>query len=67
MIVNNTLTADEVALQNPAFFHQYGRTLREVETVALRQRWRTEMTEGVWYTGPAASGKSHIAFGPCGC
>lgn len=56
------MTADEVAVENGAFFHQYGRTMREVEAITLRKRWRTEMTEGIWYFGDTGAGKSHRAF-----
>lgn len=61
-IVEGTLTPDSVALSDPAFYHQYGRTLERVETIALRKRWRTWMTEGLWIVGPANAGKSHMAF-----
>lgn len=62
LIMKGDLTVDEVAVENPAMFHQYGRTLDRLEGIALRQRFRTEMTEGVWYTGPSGSGKSHECF-----
>lgn len=55
-------TADAVCMENPEFFHKYGRTLDRVEAVSLRARWRTEMTEGIWITGPPGSGKTHMAF-----
>jgi len=62
LIMKGDLTVDEVAIENPAMFHQYGRTLDRLESIALRQRFRTEMTEGIWYTGPSGAGKSHICF-----
>ena len=55
-------TADEVCLANPAFYHQYGRTLSKAEDIVLRKRYRTEMTEGIWYYGATGTGKSHEAF-----
>lgn len=61
-IVAGKRTADEVAVDNPGFFHQYGRTLDRVQEIAFRKRFRTEMTTGFWYTGPTGSGKSHMAF-----
>ena len=61
-IVKRNIDVDTIALEDPAFYHQYGRTLREVEAIALRKRWRTEMTEGIWYQGPTGVGKSHRAF-----
>lgn len=61
-ISKGNLDVDTIALEDPSFYHQYGRTLRDVESIALRKRWRTEMTEGVWYYGPTGVGKSHRAF-----
>lgn len=61
-IVAGERTAEDVALNDAAFFHQYGRTLQYVEAVALRRQWRTWMTKGIWYHGPPACGKSHKAF-----
>lgn len=62
MILKGEMTVDEVAVENPTFFHQYGRTLDRLESIALRKKFRTEMTEGIWYTGPSGAGKSHAAF-----
>lgn len=61
-IMDGGMTADDVAVGDPGFFHQYGRTLDRIESIALRRRWRTWMTEGVWITGPTGCGKSHEAF-----
>ncbi len=61
-ILEGKVTVDELCLENPGMFHQYGRTLERIEAIALRRRWRTEMTRGLWITGPSGSGKSHAAF-----
>jgi len=61
-IMKGDMTADEICVENPGFFHQYGRTLDRAEAIALRQKYRTEMTACTWYTGPTASGKSHAVF-----
>lgn len=53
---------DEITLENPMVFHQYGRTLNKIEDIYLRTKFRTEMTECHWYFGPTGSGKSHKAF-----
>lgn len=53
---------DDIAIENPTFYHQYGRTLNKIEDLALRKRVRTEMTKGIWYYGPTGTGKSHKAF-----
>lgn len=42
--------------------HNYGGTLDRFESIALRKRYRTEMTKGIWYTGPTGSGNSHAVF-----
>lgn len=52
----------EVNEANNWLGHQYGRVLREHEMYALRRKWRTWMTQGEWYFGPAEIGKSHVAF-----
>lgn len=53
---------DDIALENPIIFHQYGRTLNKLEDLALRKKWRTFMTEGVWIYGGTGTGKSHMAY-----
>lgn len=52
----------EVLLDDPFLYHQYGRTIRDLEDVVLRERKRTWMTEGIWYWGPTGTGKSQRAF-----
>lgn len=61
-ITDGTVTAEQVAIDNPVTYHQYGRTLHKVEDIVLRNRFRTEMTKGIWIWGPTGSGKSHEAF-----
>ncbi len=61
-IVGGETTVDEVVMDNPMMYHKYGRTLNKIEDIALRQRSRDWMTEGVWYFGPTGVGKSHRAF-----
>lgn len=61
-ILNGTIDADDIAVNDPTMYHQYGRTLRDVEAIALRRRWRTEQTLGVWMYGPTGVGKSHRQF-----
>jgi len=53
---------DEIVLENPMLYHQYGRTLNKIEDIALRKKKREWMTEGIWYHGETGSGKSHLAF-----
>jgi len=61
-ILTGKRTLDEITVEQPMAFHQYGRTLGKLEDIALRKKFRTEMTQGIWYWGPAAAGKSHKAY-----
>lgn len=61
-IMSGEKTSDEICVANPAFHHQYGRTLDRLEAIALRKKFRTEMTKGIWYYGPSEVGKSHQVF-----
>jgi|688.fasta_scaffold277193_1 hypothetical protein len=56
------LQVDDICINDPVLYHQYGRTLREAEAILMRRKFRTEMTKGIWYTGPTAAGKSHKVF-----
>lgn len=60
--IENGLKVDEIVMDNPWIFHQYGRTLSKIEDLCMRKRFRTEMTEGIWYYGETGVGKSHKAF-----
>lgn len=53
---------NEILMENPIMYHQYGRTLEKLEDLTLAQKFRTEMTEGIWYYGETGVGKSHRAF-----
>lgn len=61
-ILAGDYTADDICVESPETFHQYGRTLDRLECIALRKKYRTEMTKGVWIHGPSGVGKSHAAF-----
>lgn len=60
--ISNGRKVDDIAIEDPTLYHQYGRTLNKLEDLALRKRVRTEMTKGIWYYGPTGTGKSHKAF-----
>ena len=60
--IENGRKVDDIAIEDPMFYHMYGRTLSKIEDIALRQRFRTEMTVGTWYYGSTGVGKSHDAF-----
>lgn len=61
-ILNGETTVEDVACESPYVHHMYGRTLSKLEDIALRKKYRTWMTTGVWYHGPTGVGKSHRAF-----
>lgn len=61
-ILEQKLTVNQIIVNNPVIYHQYGRTLNKLEEIALRSKYRTWMTEGIWYYGPTGVGKSHMAF-----
>lgn len=55
-------SVDDIALENPQLYHQYGRTLEKLEDLKCKNKFRTEMTEGIWIHGETGTGKSHLAF-----
>lgn len=55
-------SVDDICLERPIMYHQYGRTLQKIEDLRMRKKWRTEMTTCDWYVGPTGTGKSHRAF-----
>jgi len=61
--VKNGDSVDDIVLNQPMMYHQYGRTLREAEKICLRRKFRMgTMTRGMWYWGVSGVGKSHRAF-----
>lgn len=61
-ILEGHTTVEAITTSEPVSYHQYGRTLERIQDIALRQQFRTAMTEGVWIWGPTGSGKSHMAY-----
>jgi hypothetical protein len=53
---------DDICLENPMIYHQYGRTLHKIEDIRMRKVFRNEMTEGYWIWGPTGCGKSEYVF-----
>lgn len=53
---------DDITLENPTLYHQYGRTLNKIEDLRMRKLFRNFMTEGIWYYGTSGTGKSEKAF-----
>jgi len=61
-IMEGRVRSDDIAINQPMVYHQYGRTILKIEDIAMRRKFRTEMTEGIWIYGPKGVGKSHEAF-----
>jgi len=59
-IKEGKISVDEIALQTPMLYHQYGRTLEKVEEIVNRRRFRTWRTECDWHWGPTGTGKTHV-------
>ncbi len=62
MIMSHSIKVDDIMINDTAHYHQYARTYREIEELALQKNHRTEMTQGVYYYGGTGVGKSHRAF-----
>lgn len=60
-IVSGETNIDEIIINEPQAYHNYGRTLEEIQVRKYNLNKRTEMTKGIWYWGPTNIGKSHSA------
>jgi len=61
-LIKGETTVDEIIIDEPMTYHQYGRTLEKIEDLSMRKKFRTEMTTCDWLVGPTGVGKSHQAF-----
>lgn len=61
-IQDGVTSAEEILLNDPGYYHMYGRTIERAEDVIVRKRFRTNPAKGYWYYGPTGNGKSHITF-----
>jgi hypothetical protein len=57
-IKEGTMTVDEIVMDNPHAYHTHGRTLEKIQSLAWRKLFRHKPTLGLWFSGPAGSGKS---------
>jgi len=60
-IIEKKATVEDLVLENPILYHQYGRTLEKLEDVGFKGKPRTEMTKIIWFWGPTGTGKSKEA------
>lgn len=42
---------DEILEENPLMYFRYQRTLKKIEDIVNQDRYRTEMTQGLWFYG----------------
>lgn len=54
-------SVDDLMMENPATFHEYGRTLAKIEDLRMSKIVRTEMTQGMYLVGATGTGKSFRA------
>nr|WAE43122.1 MAG: replication associated protein [Cressdnaviricota sp.] len=53
---------DDILKEDPYMYHQYGRTLRELETLHMREKFRDFQTHCIHIYGDTGTHKSHVAF-----
>lgn len=61
-IMDGEVTCDQICVERPMLFHQYGRTLQRAEDIALRKKFRNWDCTGTWIYGVSGAGKSHRLF-----
>lgn len=60
--IKNGKSVEDIIMEKPVIYHQYGRTLEKIEDICNRSKIRKDMTEGIWIYGKTGVGKSHLAF-----
>lgn len=60
--IANGAKLNDIVLERPMLYHQYGRTLEKIQDIVNRKKFRTWMTTGTWYYGKTGVGKSVKAF-----
>lgn len=61
-IVSKEIKLDQLILEDPIAYHQYGRTLEKIESLQKRKQFRKHTTTCQWVYGATGSGKSHAAY-----
>lgn len=60
--IMNGKKVDDICIESPMVYHQYGRTLNKIEDIYLRKQYRKWTTTCEWIWGSTGTGKSHYAF-----
>lgn len=58
-IIKGEVTVDQILIEDPYTYHQYGRTLEKIEDIYNRTKERNFKTECEWYYGETGVGKTH--------
>lgn len=58
LLIEGKTTVDDLTIENPMVYHQYGRTLQKIEEIQNRKKFRKWMTKGLWLYGPSGVGKT---------
>lgn len=53
---------DDIILDRPMLYHQYGRTMNKLKEIVMKKNKRTECPKGIWLYGDTGVGKSWQAF-----
>lgn len=61
-ILNGNISIDELIIENPTLYHQYGRTLDKIEDIYFKSIKRNHITTCDWIYGDTKTGKSEYAF-----
>lgn len=61
-LIKGEQTIDNILIENPILYHQYGRTLEKIADLSLKNKKRTKQTKGIWIHGKTGTGKSLKAF-----
>lgn len=59
-ILNNNINVEDVLIDNPMMYHQYGRTLEKLEDIKLSKFTRKEWCYGIWIYGESGCGKTRL-------
>ena len=61
-MMKGEIKAEDILINDPMFYWQYGRVIEKLEDVALRKKHRSWMTTCEWIYGKTGTGKSEYAF-----